>query len=30
MGMLAQHKRETPDPPKSTPKKIIKVKIEQG
>ncbi|HLB02054.1 MAG TPA: helix-turn-helix transcriptional regulator [Nitrospiria bacterium] len=30
MGMLAQHKRETPEPPKSTPKKIIKVKIEQG
>ena len=30
MGMLGQHKPETPDPPKSTPKKIIKVKIEQG
>ena len=30
MGILGQHKPETPDSPKSAPKKIIKVKIEQG
>jgi MerR family transcriptional regulator/heat shock protein HspR len=30
MGILAHDKPETPDSPKSAPKKIIKVKIEQG
>lgn len=29
-GLLAQRKPGTPDPPTSTPKKAIKVKIEQG